>query len=483
MDIRSVLVGLFAASLAGGPAVATGLEHTLRWAVDHASGTNSVSHAAGRAYIASGLTLHALSLATGMPEGEVAIDPDRFGAITGVAAHAGLVAISVTDRAGKTESGWVLLYRVPGLQLQQELRVGAGPDMLAFSPFGSKLLVANEGEPECRLEGGHATLVDPEGSVTVIELAHGFAYRTRTIGFTEWNGRERELIDQGVRIFGPSATAAQDLEPEHIAIGPFGFRAWVTLQENNAVALLDLAADPPRVTRIVGLGDKDHGLGENALDANDADGLAERRTHPGLYGMYQPDGIAAGLVGGRVLLFTANEGDARDYPPCFSEEVRVRNLSLDPARFSAAERDLLRNLRVTTTRGQQGGVHQELYAFGGRSFSILDADGDRIFESGSVMEDWLAGSAYFYDSRSDDKGPEPEDVAFGRVGGRPFLFVGLERANGAMAFLINRNGTASVAAFPERLAFVPALGDQPALLLVTNEISGTTRAFELKLIP
>jgi hypothetical protein len=310
------------------------------------------------------------------------------------------------------------------------------------------------------------------------------------------------LVDSGVRIFGPDASVAQDLEPEHIAVGLLGFRAWVTLQENNAVALLDLLRYPPRVAAIFPLGDKDHAAPGNGLDVSDLDGPGMIGPHPGLSGMYLPDGIEAGFVGGRTYLFTANEGDARDYPPCFTEETRVASLSLDPAAFPPEEAAALARLRVTTTRGHAGGAYRELFSFGGRSFAVWDSSDLRlVHDGGSAIEEILAGRfpGYFPESRSDDKGPEPEDLAFGRVGGRPYLFVGLERANGIMAFDVGEPANPSFAGFianapdtafpagesPERLNFVPALANPHggALLLATNETSGTTRAFALDAEP
>jgi hypothetical protein len=213
--------------------------------------------------------------------------------------------------------------------------------------------------------------------------------------------------------------------------------------------------------------------------------------------MYLPDGIAAGFINGRTYLFTANEGDARDYPPCFKEERRIAELSLDPASFPAGEAAALRQLRVTTTLGKQGGVFKKLHAFGGRSFAVWGSQGELVYESGDTIESVLARNfdAYLLDSRSDDKGPEPEDLVLGRVDGRPYLFVGLERANGVMAFDVRDPSEPTFATFlanpadpafeegeyPERLDFVPAQDSATgnALLLVTNEESGRTRAFEV----
>ena len=496
MNAVPFMAGALCASLLVNHSLASELNYSTIWSVAHGAGANSVAHAGGRAYIASGTTLHSLNLASGEPSAaDVTIDTTRFGRITSVAAHGNRVAVTVTSVAGQAEPGWVLIYAAESMILLQEILVGAGPDMLTFGPCGHRLLVANEGEPECRIEGDTATLVDPEGSITVIGIIDGYALPPRTVSFADFNGHEAALVAQGVRIFGPNATVAQDLEPEHIALGPLGLRAWVTLQENNAIALVDLLHWPPRVADIIPLGDKDHGTAANALDVNDTDGPV-RAVHPGLLGMYQPDGIKTGLIDGQVYLFTANEGDARDYPPCFSEEVRVRNLQLDPAEFSESERAALANLRVTTTRGASGGVYRRLHAFGGRSFAVWDTQGRQVFDSGRMLEDLLAARpGYFFDARSDDKGPEPEDLAFGRIDGIPYLFVGLERANGVMAFDVSDPASPVFAEFlanpenpafpagehPERLDFVPA-GASPtgsALLLVTNEVSGTTRAFQL----
>ena len=129
------------------------------------------------------------------------------------------------------------------------------------------------------------------------------------------------------------------------------------------------------------------------MDVKD-DGVANRRMHPNVFGMYQPDGIEAGIIDGRTYLFTANEGDARDYQPCFTEEDRVSasNAQSLPS-FMAMSPSALLKLRVTNTRGKLGGVYDELYTFGGRSFAIWDTSGELIYDSGSLIEDLLAAIA------------------------------------------------------------------------------------------
>ena len=261
-----VLFGLIGVGLLSGPAASVELEAKVRWTIQHSPGTNSMPMRTAEPTSPAAPNCRRWISTPGHRWVEVEIDTVRFGVITSVAAHGDLVAVSVTDGGGKTEHGWVLIYRFPfGTASPQELPVGVGPDMLTFSPLGNKLLVANEGEPECRVEGASHILVDPEGSISVIDLDHGIAYPAGTIDFAAQNGHEQELIDEGVRIYGPGATAAQDLEPEHIAVGPFGMRAWVTLQENNAVALLDLFHNPPRVIDIVRVARQGPWRPENAV--------------------------------------------------------------------------------------------------------------------------------------------------------------------------------------------------------------------------
>lgn len=173
---------------------------------------------------------------------------------THVAVFDGLVAAAVPADPPQ-DPGQVVLMDVDGAVLNS-VAVGSLPDMLTFTPDGMKVLVANEGEP--------SDAVDPEGSVSIIDLAAGPAGATvTTVGFTAFNDRRADLAAQGVRIFPGAASVAQDLEPEYIAVAPGGATAWVTLQENNAVALLDIAA--ATITRIVPLGLKDWSAGQPQL--------------------------------------------------------------------------------------------------------------------------------------------------------------------------------------------------------------------------
>ncbi len=173
---------------------------------------------------------------------------------THVAIFNGLVAAAVPANPPQ-DPGQVVFMDTDG-QVLNTVTVGSLPDMLVFTPDGQRVLVANEGEP--------SAAVDPEGSVSIIDLAAGVATATvATADFTAFNSRRAELVELGVRIFPAAASVAQDLEPEYIAVAPDGATAWVVLQENNAVALLDIAT--ARITRILPLGLKDWSMGQPRL--------------------------------------------------------------------------------------------------------------------------------------------------------------------------------------------------------------------------
>lgn len=343
----------------------------------------------------------------------------------------GILAVAVEAKV-KTDPGLVAFYSTRDYRLLGTAPVGALPDMVTFTLDGRRVLVANEGEPSAYEEVDAVAPVDPEGSVSIVDIGHGCARpRVRTADFRRFNGRREALVKAGVRLFGPGATVAQDLEPEFIAVS--GDEAFVTLQENNALAIVDI--DHARVKSIVPLGTKDHSKAGNGLDASDRDGKIDVASWP-VKGMYQPDGIAAYRFGGRTFLVTANEGDARDYAG-LAEEVRVGSSSykLDPTAFPNAsdlkKAEALGRLTVTNRTGDTDGDgdFDEIHAFGARSFSIWDAaTGRLVYDSGQDLEEITARllPAEFnsnheengsFDTRSDNKGPEPEGVVLGLLVG------------------------------------------------------------------
>ena len=458
--------------------------------------------------------------------------PRSVGAANSVDTRFGLLAVAV-EADPKQDDGYVAFYSTVTLSLLFVAPAGALPDMVTFSADGRYVLAANEGEPDASYTN------DPEGSVTIIDLLKfgqpGFA---RNVGFADFNagGPRDDELPAKVRIYGPNATVAQDLEPEYITTD--GDIAWVTLQENNAIAVINIRNG--RVRKIFALGFKDHSKAKNRLDVSDDDGVTNVARWP-VFGMYQPDALAAFQYGGKRYLITVNEGDARDYDG-FSEEERVADLTLDTTAFPNAA-DLqddakLGRLTVTTALGDVDldGDFDQLYVPGGRSFSIWNATtGALVFDSGAELEQLLRNllpkdfnanheENDSFDNRSDNKGPEPEGVTLGKVKGKLYAFVGLERIGGILVldlsdpanpefvdYLNNRRFRNSAgepiptcARFdppdseeiedcikpnprardlgPEGLEFVPA-SEAPLgrpLLIVGNEVSGTTTVYEFR---
>lgn len=428
-----------------------------------------------------------------------AIDITPYGSPNSVAVSNGVIAVAAeADETGV--AGQVVFFDREGRVLNK-LEVGFLPDMLTFSPDGAKLVVANEGEPN------DDYTLDPEGSVSVISISGAIEALTQadvaTADFSAFS--DPELLDDSIRIFGPGASVAQDLEPEYVAISGDSNTAYVALQENNGLAVVDL--NSAQVTDIIGLGLKDYSTVQTAMDASDKDGVINIQPWP-VKGFYMPDSIAAYEFEGQTYVVTANEGDSRDYDG-FSEEVRVDDLILDASILAAypgiQDDEQLGRLKTTTVNGDtdNDGDVDQIYAYGGRSFSIWNASSaTMVFDSGSDFARITAAtSAVLFngnDKRSDDKGAEPEALTLGEIGNSTYAFIGLERTGGIMVYDISNpqspyfveyinnanpegdvdEGTAGDVA-PEGLVFIEAK-DSPIrrpLLVVANEVSGSTTVY------
>ena len=296
------------------------------------------------------------------------------GEVNSVAVKDGLVAIAIQAKP-KTALGSIAIYQASDLKLLGSATVGALPDMLIFTPDGKTVLVANEAEPSDDYQ------VDPEGSISIVDVSNPASPKVSTADFKAFNSRAADLLAKGVRLFGPNAnntgkaTVAQDLEPEYIAVAADGKTAWVTLQENNAMAIVDIAK--ATVTDIVALGYKDHSLAANALDVADSDGEdaeIDIKVAPNVLGMYMPDAISAyKATDGQTYLVTANEGDARawgentpayfgngaggqgDVTKGFVEEWRVKNLVHKSGFLRRADDDLPAHL-IALAKGDGGAL-------------------------------------------------------------------------------------------------------------------------------
>jgi len=432
------------------------------------------------------------------------------GGINSVAVMNGMVAVAV-EASPKTDSGSVVILDTNGNLLKQ-VKAGSLPDMICFTPDGKYILTANEGEPNS------AYTIDPEGSVTIVDISNGAANATSShVRFNSFNGAKASLIAQGVRIFGyNNPTVAQDFEPEYIAVSKNSDTAYVGLQENNAVAVLDIANKT--FVRIMPLGYVDHSQPGKGIDGSDRNPEPLIANWP-VRGLYLPDAMASYTVGNNSYLVFTNEGDVREYDP-FEEESRISSGSydLDPTVFP--EGDLYKKsycigrLAATNTLGDtdSDGDFDAIYMFGTRGFVIKNAaTGATAFESGDQFEritlaDPKVGKIFNAgnedndpQTRSDAKGPEPEAVAIGTIHDTTYAFIGLERIGGVMVYDISNPSapvfvdyinTRDTAAFggdngPEDIKFLNADKNPHGkhYVLVSNEISATVAVFEVKVAP
>ena len=408
----------------------------------------------------------------------------------------GIVAIAV-ENDNIQAPGQVLFLDADG-NIFNSVTVGALPDNLTFTPDGKKILVANEGElNEDNPEN------DPDGSISIIDISNGVDNPTvTTVDFTAFNGQEDELRSQGIRIF-PDKTFGQDAEPEYISVSADGKTAFVTLQENNTVAVIDIETGV--VTDLQPLGVQDYSQGAIKIDVNDKDGQINLQNKP-VFGLFQPDTIATYEINGETYYVTANEGSARD------EDVRIKDLKLDPTAFpNAAELQQPENLGRLQASSIDGDIDgdgdiDKLFIFGGRSFSIRDSQGNLVFDSGDQFARIIAeqtpqlfnsgGTINTFDQRSDNKGAEPEAVEIGEIDGRIYAFIGIERVGGVMVYDVTNPTDAQFVQYinpldeegnaldlePEGLEFISAENSpngQP-LLAVANALSGTTTIYQIQ---
>lgn len=431
---------------------------------------------------------------------------DSIGAVNSITAYNGVVVVAL-ENLDPQQNGYLLFLDADGNWLNR-IEVGGMPDMVTFNHAKDKILVANEGEPN----DDYTT--DPEGSISIVDYSAGAAALTQSdvtmITFTAYNGQEATLRNQGIRIFGPGASASQDFEPEYITVLENDEVAYVSLQENNALAVLDLVNNT--VEDILPLGTIDHSLFGFGMDVSNVTEGINIANFP-VKGMFQPDAISSITIDGSSYIFTANEGDSRDYGG-YSEEARIKNLVLDPTVFPDAtflQRDeVLGRLNTTLANGDadNNNQHEEIYTYGTRSFSIWDADGNLVFDSGDWFEQIIAADPVFAEmfnasntgmstkNRSDDKGPEPEGIETAYINGVPFAFVSLERIGGVMLFTIsdptapqylgyynNRdvvtNGSDKGA---EGLLYIEADASPngKALLILSNEVSSSLTIFQVE---
>jgi DNA-binding beta-propeller fold protein YncE len=398
-----------------------------------------------------------------------------------------LLAVAIASGTAGV-NGHIAFFDIAGAapSFIKNVEVGDLPDSVAFTHDGSKVIVANEGEPASDY------VIDPEGSISVISISDGSPVdEADMITFEAFNTMQTELESQGIKFSNPSGqtikgsvrnyTVSQDLEPEYVAVSQDNQYAYVSLQENNAIAIVDLSDNS---VQIKGLGYKN--WSQHLIDVSDKDGGLNLASYDNLFGMYQPDTMATFQWQGANFIISANEGDGREYiafkrdaeedagkiecetdfpsgiyewedgeETCiaYTDEVRVKDLEdygnvsadLDAYISDNGGKDGLGRLKVTHALGKnENDEYDTLYTYGARSFTIWDSNGLVVFDSGDDVVRITAsihGEAFNNDedentgdTRSDAKGAEPEALTIGTIGSQTYAFVGLERMAGILVY-------------------------------------------------
>ena len=370
----------------------------------------------------------------------------QYGDMTSVAISPDSTTLAAALQAqGSNDAGRVALFTCEedgSLTLEALVETGAQPDMVTFAGDGV-VLTADEGEPR---EGYGENIADPKGSVTVVDVE---AQESTVVDFSAFDSQRDQLAEDGIVLKKGSAPSV-DLEPEYIAVS--GGKAYVTLQENNAIAVLDIESQA--FEGVYSAGFEDHST--TAIDLDKKDDAYDPQTYESLLGIRMPDGIAAFTVEGTTYLVTANEGDAREWG---DEDQGTFYLSEDERDFSeegvtsptgaiTAENSGLEGKVVFFKTEDFDGLDPEKdYVFGGRSFTVFQVTEnglEEVFTSGDDFEALTAQYVPEYfnasndnavlDDRSGKKGPEAESVTVGTVDGKTYAFVALERTGGVMVY-------------------------------------------------
>ena len=390
------------------------------------------------------------------------------------------IAVSVQEQ-DYTKDGKIVIVDYDG-NLKAIYECGVQPDMITYTPDSKYILTANEGEPR---EGVGEGIVDPQGSVTIVNLESG---DSKLATFKKFDDKRDELLNDNV-ILMKDAKPSVDLEPEYITVDSSSNKAYISLQEANSIATLDIESG--EFVSVKGLGFKDHSQEGNEIDVV-KDKNINIKKEENIYGVYMPDGITLYEVNGKSYILTANEGDARE----FGDFNAVKEIKIDGKKVEVLDNSKFDGLE-----------EDKNYVLGGRSFSVWDADTmELVYDSGSDFEKITAEvyPDYFnstnksveIDNRSGKKGPEPEEVRVGVVGDKIYAFVGLERIGGVMAYDITDPNNISFKEYintrdfssdmagdvaPEGMDFIAAEDSQTGypLLLVACEVSGTVAVMQI----
>lgn len=402
------------------------------------------------------------------------------GASNSVDVYDGKLAVALESTTNKQGNGKVVIFNTTDYSLIKQVTVGALPDMITFSPDGKYIMTANEGEPNTDYSQ------DPNGTISIIETS---TYTVTTLDFASFSSQAVTLKKDGFRVSSFAKSFAQDIEPEYVTISDDSKTAWVTLQENNGVAKVDLVSKT--ITAIYPLGLKDYNTAENAIDVSDKDDKIAF-TPWKVKGMYMPDAISQFSSNNVPYFVTANEGDAREYT-AYKDIKRAVDMKLDATVFPDAttlklEPNLGRlNLIADMGDTDGDGDLDEMVSFGARSFSIWNGNtGKIVYDSKNDVDKKTQELGTYDDKRSDDKGSEPEAVKVIKMGNQNILFVGLERSDAFMTYDVTNPlspqylQTVKTGDAPEGVLFIPASKSptKRSLLVVSSEGDGTVKIYQ-----
>lgn len=402
------------------------------------------------------------------------------GASNSVSIYDGKLAVALESTTNKQGNGKVVIFNTSDYSLIKQVTVGALPDMITFSPDGKFIMTANEGEPNTDYSQ------DPNGTISIIDTN---TYTVTTLDFSSFSSQAAALAKDGFRISKFAKSFAQDIEPEYITISDDSKTAWVTLQENNGVAKVDLTSKT--ITAIYPLGLKDYNTVENAIDVSDSDDKIAFNPWK-VKGMFMPDAISHFSANNVPYFVTANEGDAREYT-AYTDIKRMKSMKLDATVFpDAATLKLDANLGRLNLVADMGdtdgdGDLDQMVSFGARSFSIWNGNtGKIVYDSKNDVDKKTNEFGTYDDKRSDDKGSEPEAVVVAKMGNQNILFVGLERSDAFMTYDVTNPSspqylqTVKTGDAPEGLLFIPASKspNKRSLVVVSSEGDGTLKIYQ-----
>lgn len=426
-----------------------------------------------------------------------------YGDMTSVAVSHDGTSLAVAIQGKETNAnGRVALFdcnQDGTITLKQLFEVGVQPDMVVFTNDDGQILTANEGEPR----DGYTGAVDPKGSISVINTKTN---KAKTVDFTAFDSQRDALIEKGI-VLKKGVLPSTDLEPEYIAVSDS--KAYITLQEANAIAKLDL--NSLEIEDIYSVGFEDYS--KIAIDIDKKDEKYNAQTYDSLKGIRMPDAISVYTVDGIDYLITANEGDSRDWNG-YSNEIEVnfgKGKTSPTGKITADNSGLTGKVTFFDTSDYDGLNNENDYLFGGRSSTIFKADEESLQEIYTTGNDFEVKTAAYLpnnfncsnddatiDDRSGKKGPEAEAVTIGQIEDKTFAFIGLERIGGIMVYDITNPEKTEFVNYinsrdfstdiggddsPEGIHFIAgndSITGKPQLV-VAYEVSGTVGVYDLTL--